>query len=493
MSIFRDLAGYTYGHADIVRRAMSKKKASVMEAERKSFIDGAAEKGIDEATATALFDDMASFANYAFNKSHAAAYAVISYRTAYLKAHHPREYFAALLTSVLDSHGKLAEYIADCERRSIHVLPPDINESSIYFHVSGNNIRFGLMALKNVGKQFAVNIVEERRKRPFASFEDFIERMQGRELNKRQVETLIKSGAFDSLGVYRSRLLASYDKMIEALANRGRGNLEGQLDMFSAIAPNDVMRKNTAFEYPMIAEFPVRELLMQEKEASGMYFSGHLLDSYSKNLADLDTTPISEFVPDDSGDSPFKDRQRVTVAGIISAVTQKTTKKDERMAFFTLEDKFASVGCIAFPKQYASLSGNIHIDSAVVIEGNVTFRDEDEIQIVVSSVAPLAENSSYVPEVKPKNPPESTAQAAPKPSTPAPEKPKRLFLRVPNRESKEFLKAVNLIEIFEGYTQVVFYRMDEKSYFTYSSGIAVSDFVLAELKNTLGDGNVIFK
>ena len=495
MSIFRDLAGYTYGHADIVRRAMSKKKASVMEAERKSFIDGAAEKGIDEATATALFDDMASFANYAFNKSHAAAYAVISYRTAYLKAHHPREYFAALMTSVLDSHGKLAEYISDCERRSIHVMPPDINESSIYFNVSGNNIRFGLMALKNVGKQFAANIVDERRKRPFTSFEDFIERMSGRELNKRQVETLIKSGAFDSLGVFRSRLLTSYEKMIDGLANRGRGGLEGQLDMFSAIPSDDAFRKSTAFEYPMIPEFPVRELLMQEKEAGGMYFSGHLLDSYSKNLADINTTPLSEFVPDESGDSRFKERQKVRVAGVISAVTAKTTKKDERMAFFTLEDKFASVGCIAFPKQYITVSGNIHIDSAVIVEGNVTFRDEDEIQIVVSSVEHLVEDSAYVPAVKPKTEPvvrqnqESERRAA----TPAPEKPKRLFLRVPDRESREFLKAVNLIDIFEGYTQVVFYRMDEKSYFTYSSGITVTNFILDELKNVLGEGNVIFK
>ena len=486
MSIFRQLASYTYGHADIVRRAMSKKKASVMEAERKSFIDGAAEKGIDEDTATALFDDMASFANYAFNKSHAAAYAVISFRTAYLKAHYPREYFSALLTSVLDSQGKLAEYIADAERRAIHVLPPDINESSIYFHVSGNNIRFGLMALKNVGKQFALNIVDERRKRPFSSFEDFIERMSGRELNKRQVETLIKSGAFDSLGVFRSRLLASYDKMIEGLANRGRGNLDGQLDMFSAIPAGDAMRKSTAFEYPMIAEFSTRELLMQEKEASGMYFSGHLLDSYSKNIADLDITPLSEFAFDESGDSKFSDRQRVKIAGVISALTAKTTKKEERMAFFTLEDKYASVGCIAFPQQYARLSQNIHIDSAIVIEGNVTFRDEDEIQIVVSSVQMLTENSAYVPM------PKIEKKEAPVP-TPKTDKPKRLFLRVSDRESTGFMKAVNLIDIFDGYTQVVFYRMDEKSYFTYSSGITLSDFVMKELKTILGEDNVIYK
>ena len=201
MSIFREVAGYTYGHADIVRRAMSKKKADVMEAERKSFIDGAAQKGMNEADATRLFDEMSSFANYAFNKSHAAAYAIISYRTAYLKAHYPRHYFAALLTSVLDSPGKIAEYISDCEKRSIKVKAPDINESNIYFHVSGDSIRFGIAALKNIGVQFSANIIKERAKGRFSSFEDFVTRMAGIELNKRQLETLIKSGAFDSLGV----------------------------------------------------------------------------------------------------------------------------------------------------------------------------------------------------------------------------------------------------------------------------------------------------
>jgi DNA polymerase-3 subunit alpha len=227
-----------------------------------------------------------------------------------------------------------------------------------------------------------------------------------------------------------------------------------------------------------------------------MYFSGHLLDSYSKNIADIDITPLSEFVPDESGEFSFKDRQRVRVAGVISAVTAKTTKKDERMAFFTLEDKFASVGCIAFPKQYINVSGKIHIDSAVVIEGNVTFRDEDEIQIVVSSVELLTENSTYVPSVKAKastEPAKQTAESRPVAAVSAGEKPKRLFLRVPDRESREFLKAVNLIDIFDGFTQVVFYRMDEKSYFTYSSGITVSPFVLAELKAILGEENVILK
>ena len=496
MSIFRQIAGYTYGHADIVRRAMSKKKASVMEAERKTFIEGAAERGISESDATTLFEEMSGFANYAFNKSHAAAYAVISYRTAYLKAHYPKQYFAALLTSVLDSQGKIAEYIADCERRDISVKPPNINKSDIYFSVSDGDIRFGLAALKNVGKQFAANIVEERRKRPFDSFEDFVTRMSSVELNKRQVETLVKAGAFDSLGVYRSRLLASYDRMIEALANRSRSNLDGQLDMFSMPSDGARVASNPTFEYPNIAEFSVRELLMQEKEAGGMYFSGHLLDDYSKNIENVSHTPISRF-GDGAEASGFEERQRVTLVGIISSVTAKTTKKDERMAFFTLEDKFSSIECIVFPNRYIRESSKIRLDNAVIVEGNISLKDDDRVQIVVSALSPLEDNSTYSPPENTSAPASEQTVKSVSDDTIATQKtqpkPKRLFLRVPHRESKEFLKAVNLIDIFEGNMQVVFYRNDEKSYFTYSRGIALSDFVYSELVTLLGKDNVIIK
>ncbi len=488
MSIFRGIAGYTFGHADIVRRAMSKKKAAVMEAERATFISGAAERGVDAEVANELFDEMASFANYAFNKSHAAAYALISYRTAYLKAHYPQEYFSALLTSVLDSQGKIAEYITDCEKRSIHVMPPDINKSNMYFHVSGNDIRFGLAALKNVGKQFVASIISERVKRPFDSFEDFVNRMYGHDLNKRQLETLIKAGAFDALGVYRSRLLASYEKMLEGLSNKSRSNLVGQLDMFSTVSANSQSDFGSSFEYPMIAEFSTRDLLMQEKEASGMYFSGHLLDSYSRNVEAVKHVPLSEFVPDSEGDISFKDRQRVTVVGIINSISPKTTKKEERMAFFTLEDKYSSVGCIIFPAQFLRHSQHIRIDNALIIEGNISFRDEDDVQIIVSDVMPLTDNALYDP---PAPTDARTSVKAPE-KAPAP-RPKRLFLRVSGRESREFMKAVNLIDIFEGTTQVVFYTMDDKNYFSYSRPIAASDFVISELKAILRDENVVLK
>ena len=493
MSIFREVAGYTYGHADIVRRAMSKKKADVMEAERKSFIEGAAEKGMAEADATKLFDEMSSFANYAFNKSHAAAYAVISYRTAYLKAHYPKHYFAALLTSVLDSPGKIAEYISDCEKRSIKVKAPDINESHIYFHVSGDNIRFGLAALKNIGVQFSANIIKEREKGRFSSFEDFVTRMSAVDLNKRQLETLIKSGAFDSLGIFRSRLMASYERMLEGISNRARHNLSGQLDMFAAMPSSGGGYAEPLFEYPNIPEFTAKEKLLQEKEAGGMYFSGHLLDDYTKHIAEIDHLPLSSFSGEDGEEGALKDKQYVKVVGIITSITTKITKKDERMAFFTLEDRFSSVECIAFPNRYARESQKIRHEAAVIIEGNVMVREDEKNRIAISNISFLETNSEYTP--KPQSSPEqkSSSNNVSNDTNTAANHIKRLFLRVPDRESTEFLKAVNLVDIFEGNTAVVFYRSDEKSYFTYNRGIALSDVVVSELKALLGNENVIIK
>ena len=234
MQIFRVLAGYSFGHADVVRRAMSKKKAGVMEAERDAFLAGCAQNGIARDVAEDIFTDMADFAHYAFNKSHAAAYAVISYRTAYLKAHYPKAYFAALLTSELGNMPKIAEYIAELGKHGIRVLPPDINESQAVFHVSGDHIRFGLLALKNIGRSFLENVVRERAQSgPYRSFDDFLDRMSNGDLNKRQVESLIKAGAFDTLGVFRSQLMAVYEPMIDRLQSKNRTNLTGQLDMFS--------------------------------------------------------------------------------------------------------------------------------------------------------------------------------------------------------------------------------------------------------------------
>ena len=495
LSIFRELAGYTYGHADIVRRAMSKKKFDVMEAERTGFVSGAAERGIDEKIANELFDSMSSFANYAFKKGHAAAYSLISYRTAYLKTHYPREFFAALLNSVLGNMPKMAGYIAECTKRGIRVLPPDINMSTADFHVRGNDIMFGLLALKNISRQFADAVVTERANGDFLSLEDFVRRMSDCSLNKRQVEALVKSGAFDRLGVARSRLVVSYEAVIDAVAERRRKNLSGQLDMFSTVRA-DVT--SDSFKYPDIPEYSLRELLGLEKESAGMYFSGHLLDSYTKCVEALDVVPLSDIVDgNDDATLGISDGREVRVAGMISVITLKTTKKDERMAFISLEDRYSAVECIVFPKVYQRYHQLIYQDSPLYIEGRVQLRDGETPRVIVSTMTALVENGKFSGEVASRPVRDATEkhaeQKASAPLKASESKSPRLFLRVPDVESFEYKKCLNLIEIFEGVIPVTFYYSSKAEYQTCRTGIALSDFVLNELKDIIGESNVVFR
>lgn len=490
MSICREVAGYSYGHADIVRRAMSKKKADVLAAEKESFISGALERGISERDAEDIFDEMESFAKYAFNKSHAAAYGLISYRTAYLKAHYPRQYLSALLTSVLGNPAKIAEYISDCAKLGINVLPPDINESRMDFHVSGNNIRFGLLALKNVGRQFVQSIINERAGRPFRSFDDFCERMSGYDLNRRALEALIKSGTFDSLGIARSRLMAVYETILDTLQNKNRRNLDGQLDMFSVAQIEDA----PAYSYPDIPEYSARELLMLERESSGMYFSGHLLDGFSKHISDLCVTSIAEVTSGDEDDEKteeptFKDRQWIKVAGVVTSVTRKTTKNGSNMAFLTLSDRFSEIECIVFSKQYTEMSHLIREDEALCIEGNISLREEDKPKIIVSKAITLIENQSYTSSND--NKVENEESAVRKTSQNKSER--KLFLRVPDLECEKYKKACNLVDIFTGEGQIIFYDESTAKYLAYSGGALVDDFLIEELVKILGKENVVYK
>ena len=521
MRIFREVAGYSFGHADIVRRAMSKKKADVLEAERADFIAGADARGVDEATATKLFDDLANFANYAFNKSHAAAYAVLSYRTAYLKAHYPCEYFSALLTSVLGNQVKIAEYIGECNKRGISVLPPDINRSRADFHGSGNTIRFGLLALKNVGGQFVESLCREREGHDFTSFEDFVERMSGRDMNKRMIEALIKAGAFDALGTYRSRLLSVYEQIIDTVSQKNRDNVAGQLDMFSMVPE---VKAKTTFAYPAIPEYSKREKLMLEKDASGMYFSGHLLDGYDKCIADLHTKNIGT-LSDESG-ALLPDRARVRIAGVITSVTVKTTKNDQRMAFFTLEDRTGEIECLMFAKTYESLGHLVRMDNALYVDGNLSVR-EDEVKVLIGTAGELVDDEHYTPKpaptrntvgaihespapnrntvgqgIAPAAPTRNTVgtniSAEPKSDSPAPPRPqkiKKLYLRVPDTEGTLYRKARNLAEIFdEGLcVPLVFYNSATKAYIPQEKGIALSPFVMQQLVDLLGKENVIYQ
>ena len=495
MSIFREIAGYSYGHADIVRRAMAKKKADVLEAERQGFVEGAAANGVDREKAERLFEDMTSFANYAFNKSHAAAYAVISFRTAYLKAHYPCEYMAALMTSVLGNLPKLAEYIAECSKYGIKVLSPDINRSGMYFTPSENNVLFGLLALKNIGKQFIENIIEERQDREFSGFDDFVERMSEYDLNKRMVEALIKSGAFDGLGRTRSTLLKSYEKLIDIAAEKNRNNVSGQLDIFSMGEADSSV--SLSFDFPDIPEFSLREKLMLEKECSGMYFSGHMLDSYSKNIEALESTPLAEII---DGEATV-DRLPVKIAVMVNSVTVKQTRKDEKMAFVSVEDRYGEAECIAFATQYSKYSHLFRVDNALCIKGNLSLREDEAPKIIISEVRELVENSEYE-KLMPKEG-ENKGEIA-EASKPNEEKatnptvsfsgiPKKIFLKVPDMECEKYKKVFNLVSIFDGQTSVIFYDTSSSKYISTNLGIDATPYVVKQFADILGEENIAIR
>ena len=397
MQICRLLAGYSYARADIVRRAMSKKQTDAMKAEKDAFISGCEARGISSELASEMFGEMLDFAKYAFNKSHATAYGVISYRTAYLKAHYPAEYFAALLTSVLDNATKMKEYIADAQKFGVSVLPPDINLSRADFSVVDGNIRFGLTAIRNVGGQFASAIVKVRENGVYKSFDDFVSRLGDCDLNKRTVEALVKCGVFDSLGITRRALVASYENIIESEHARQRSNITGQMDIFSAATASS---HSTSYEYPDLKEYSLKELLILEKESSGMYFSGHMIDHYSDEIDKLSVDRISDlisaFSEDGVADSRYTDRAKVRVAGIVNAKKTKVTKNGDTMAFVILEDRYSEIEVIVFARQYAEFSAELFVENAVVIEGNVSVEDGDVIRIILSSAKSLGAGTSYM-------------------------------------------------------------------------------------------------
>ena len=494
MNIFRTVAGFSFGRADIVRRAMSKKKASALAAERDNFVNGAAERGVNRETAEKLFEDMSSFASYAFNKSHAAAYAMLSFRTAYLKAHYPREYFSALLTSVLGNADKIAEYIAEANRAGIRVLPPDINRSMLDFHVSGEDITFGLLALKNVGRQFVDKLILERIDRPFASFSDFIERMSENDLNRRMVESLIKAGAFDSLGVYRSRLLATLDEALMAISRKNKGNISGQMDMFSM--PDSVAGGGESIVYPEIPEFSTKDLLYMEREAAGLFFSGHLLDGYGLHIKSLNTQSIVEITGGEDEEDPdtLEDGAKVCVCGIISSVTQKTTRKGDGMAFATLEDRSGSLELVVFSKQYETYRRHIEEDNAVCVTGTVSRREGERGKILVNTAAMLLTDEEFKRRQAKPTPAQAPVQQVKQAHAQTQKKaPSVVYIRVPSKNSEIYKKCENIVEIFEGFTRVSFYFADTKKYADHPHGMVIGEVQIAELRRLAGGDSVVIK
>ena len=397
MQIVRDLAGYTLGRSDLVRRAMSKKKADVMARERKNFVygneeegvKGCAANGIDEKTANQIFDDMTDFAKYAFNKSHAAAYAVVAYQTAYLKYYYPREFMAALMTSIMDNVTKVSEYILACRNMGIGILPPDINEGVSGFSVSGNSIRYGLSAIKSVGRAVVEVIISEREAGgPFSTLEDFVSRMSNREVNKRTLESFIKSGALDSLPGTRKQKLYVSSELLENKAREKKTVMEGQMSFFD-IAPEEDKGNFQVF-FPDVGEFDKETLLAFEKETLGIYVSGHPMEAYQELWQKNVTARTSDFIVDEDGHTVVEDNSIVVVGGMITAKKVKTTRTSQLMAFVSLEDMVGTVEALVFPKIYEKNKQYLTEDSKVFLRGRASIGDDPVGKLVCEEVIPFS-------------------------------------------------------------------------------------------------------
>lgn len=399
MQIVRDLAGYTMGRSDLVRRAMSKKKTAVMEKERQNFVygneaegvKGCIANGIDEKTANHIYDEMIDFAKYAFNKSHAAAYAVVSYQTAYLKYYYPKEFMAALMSSVMDNVSKFSEYILTCRRMmGIAILPPDINEGESGFSVSGDGIRYGLSAIKSVGRPVVDAILEERKKNGiFSSMEDFINRMTNKEVNRRTIENFIKSGAMDSLPGTRRQKVAVAPVLLDNKARERKNAWEGQMSLFDLVSEED--KKEFQVSFPDVGEYSKEELLAFEKDILGVYISGHPLDDYEglwrKNIS---ATAADFIVDEETEEAAVKDGIKVVVGGLVTGKVVKTTRSNQLMAFITLEDLMGSVEVIVFPKNYEADRDLLTEDSKIFIKGRVSLGDEPVGKLVCEQVIPFS-------------------------------------------------------------------------------------------------------
>ena len=473
MQIVRDLAGYSLGGADVLRRAMSKKKDSVMQAERKRFVYGDPEtnvpgcinNGISEAVANKIYDDMIDFAKYAFNKSHAAAYAVVSYQTAYLKYYFPVEFMAALMTSVMANMTKLAGYIQECKDMNIEILPPDINEAESGFAARGQNIRYGLSAIKGVGKNVIDTIVEERRQNgKYTDLYDFCQRLAARELNKRAVENFIKAGSFDSFGATRKQLLHIYMDVIDKVVNDKKSAISGQLSLFDlagADQKNDFM-----IRLPDVGEFDKAVLLDFEKDVTGIYISGHPLDEYAEILNRSVTAKSSDFAIDDEGNVIVQDGSKAVIGGLIAAVTKKSARNGQPMAFLTLEDLLGTIEVIVFPKDYAVFRPMIEEGRKVIIKGRVSVDADADGKLICESMQDMEEIG------------------------------KELWFQFSDMdaymENARYIESLSSVEQLRGNTVIKIYLKKEKQLKVMDSrySINLNDEFLGVLKQRFGEENV---
>ena len=472
MQIVRDLAGYTLGRSDLVRRAMSKKKGDVMEKERRNFVYGNPEEGVPGCAANGIaadvanriYDSMIDFAKYAFNKSHAAAYAVVSFQTAWLKYYYPVEFMAALMTSVIDNPGKVAGYILNCKQMGISILPPDINRSMGKFSVENGCIRYGLSAVKGIGRPVMKAIEAEREKNgPFTGLKDFCERLSSKEVNKRTVENFIKAGAFDSTGANRRQLMMVCTQVIESVQQEKKKAMSGQMSLFDIMPESD--KQQYSMRFPNVPEYEKEEKLAYEKEVLDIYISGHPLEEYENTWRKGITALTSDFVQDEeTGEPKVRDNARVTIGGMVTDKVIKYTKNNQAMAFLTIEDLVGTAEVIAFPKYYEKYHSYMDTDSKVFVEGRVTVEEDRPAKLILESLRPFK-----LPEAE-------------------------VWIQFGDKEDyRSRLEDLrSLISRYKGSSTVVVYLKKEKAVKRLDAGFAVSaqEEPLAEFKKAFGDENV---
>lgn len=487
MQIFRDLAGYSLGRADIVRRAMAKKKHDVLEREREVFlhgqqredgtweVDGCLRRGVDQQTALELFREIESFASYAFNKPHAAGYAVVAYQTAYLKCHYPCEYMAALLSSVLGQTGKVAEYIEECSRLGISVLPPHVNYSDMGFTVVGKSIRFGLLAVKNLGRNVIARMVEERRGGgEFTSFYNFCKRMAGRDLNRRAIESLVKCGALDGLGNNRREMLLAVERVLDSLEADKRRNVEGQMGFFDA--PGSAQGGEPPLE--KTEDFSAADKLNMEKEVTGMYLSGHPMAAYAGLYQEGGYARMDEILQSagERETGRYQDGQWVTLLGMVVGVRKKATKNNAQMAFVSLEDMYGAITALVFPKvleQYGSL---LYEGAVVEVQGKLSFTEDKAPELVCQSLGKPAD-------------PVSVKAPAGKPVRPG------LYLRLSSQQDPRYDKAMRYIAVFDGGATDLYLTFQDTGKLLRAPAkfrVEINRPLLRALKELLGAENVAY-
>lgn len=516
MQVVRELGGYSFGRSDLVRRAMSKKKMDVMEEERQYFIHGKLDNdgnieiagcvrnGVPEEIANQIFDDMIDFAKYAFNKSHAAAYGVLAYETAYLKYYYPVEFMAALMTSVMGNTDKVVEYMRECRELGIEVLPPDINKSYSKFSVDSDHIRFGLAAVKNVGSNVVDGIVEERdRNGEFTDLPNLIKRMDSKHINKRVIESLIKCGAFDSLGENRATMLLGFEDVLNSINKDKKRNVEGQISMFDMFSDEGVFDTDeNSSRLPFVKEFADKKKFELEKEVLGLYVSGHPLSEYAEKLDK--STSINTSVINSLRDEPEEflklNEQEHIIGGMVISKRITTTKKNELMAFVMLEDLYGSIELVVFPKMYKEYQTLLKEDTIILVKGRLSIRGDDEVSLIVGEMKNIDDERKFLDarrNDKLKSPSSNTIST---PFKKLREHSKKVFIRIESMKDQDLLDSIlRIISEFSGYDEVIVFPMDEnvgggkKTYRLSNVGVDAGEGFLEKIYEVVKKENIVIK